>query len=271
VIETTTTAPRRKSVTVDGCTVSYVRAGRGPALLFLHGGGGVRGTEAFIARLAERFDVVVPDHPGFGHSDTPPWLDNIHDLAYFYLDFVEALGLREVHVVGHSLGGWIACEIAIRNVVDLKTLALVASAGLRLPGVQKLDTFLMSPEARAEQQFFDPALAAAAIAERTGEELLEIQLKNRYAFALLAWQPRLYDPDLAKWMHRIKVPTLILWGDSDRIIPPPYAEEFQRLIPRSSVETIARCGHLPHIEQSDAFVASVTRFVETNAAGGRLP
>jgi pimeloyl-ACP methyl ester carboxylesterase len=260
---------QRKSLTVDGCAVSYIREGRGPTLLFLHGAAGLRGTEPFIARLAERFDVIVPDHPGFGSSEMPAWLDTIHDLAYFYLDFIQALGLRQINLVGHSLGGWIACELAVRHVADLRTLTLVASAGLRLKGVQKLDTFLMSPEERARHLFFDPSLAEAAIAERGGEEHLDVQLKNLNTFALLAWQPRLHDPDLAKWMHRIKVPTLVLWGDADRVIPPPYAGEFERLIPGSRSETIARCGHLPHIEQTDAFVQTITRFVQTSVPGGR--
>src|SRR5579875_2341617 len=135
-----------KTLRLDDCTVSYQRRGEGTPLLFLHGANNVPGWPPFMARLAERYDVIVPDHPGFGRSEIPPWLDTIHDLAYFYLDFIEALGLHGVHLVGASLGGWIACEIAVRQTAALRTLTLVAPAGLRLAGVRKLDTFLMSPQ-----------------------------------------------------------------------------------------------------------------------------
>jgi hypothetical protein len=98
-------APERTSIVVDGCTLSYLRAGAGTPVLFLHGEDGVWEWEPWMARLAERYDVIVPDHPAFGFSDWPDWLDDVHDLAYFYLDALEALGLRGVHLVGHSLRG----------------------------------------------------------------------------------------------------------------------------------------------------------------------
>ena len=104
-----------KSHTIAGCSVNVMRGGKGPPLLFLHGAGGAGVWLPFMEKLSERYDVIVPDHPGFGRSDTPEWLDDIGDLAFFYLDFLEALDLDDVHLVGNSLGGWIAAEIAIRN------------------------------------------------------------------------------------------------------------------------------------------------------------
>jgi pimeloyl-ACP methyl ester carboxylesterase len=222
----------------------------------------VPGWLPFMTQLAERYDVIVPDHPGFGQSDLPKWLDNIHDLAYFYLDFIEALGLKDLHLVGGSLGGWIACELAIRQTAPLKTLTLVAPAGVRLAGTRKLDTFLMSPEALTRALFFDQTLADAILAQPPSDERMETQLKNQYSFARVAWQPRLFDPHLAKWLHRIDIPTLIVWGDSDRLIPPAYAAEFARLIPETQTEIIAQCGHLPQFEKTAQFVSVLTRFIE---------
>jgi pimeloyl-ACP methyl ester carboxylesterase len=252
----------RKTLELDDCAVSYQRGGTGAPLLFLHGANNVPGWLPFMTQLAERFDVIVPDHPGFGQSAIPAWLDNIHDLAYFYLDFIDALGLRGVQLVGGSLGGWIACELAVRQTAALATLTLVAPAGIRLAGARKLDTFLMSPEAVTRALFFDPALADAVLAQPATDERMDAQLKNQYSFARVAWKPRLFDPHLAKWLHRIDVPTLVVWGDADRLIPPAYAAEFARLIPGAQTEIIAGCGHLPHVEKTDRFVSAVTRFIE---------
>lgn len=251
----------RSTIAIDGCTLSMMRAGRGAPLLWLHSAAGVAAWTPWMARLAERYDVIVPDHPGFGRSDMPDWLDNIHDLAYFYLDVLAALKLRDVHLVGHSLGGWIACELAVRSTAALKSLSLVAPAGLRLKGVQKYDPFINPPEALTRTLFADQSYAEAMLAAPVTEEQMDVQLKNRFTFARLAWQPRLYDPHLAKWMHRIDVPTLILWGDSDRMVPPAYAEEFNRLIPGSRVAVIPNSGHIPQVEGAEAFLGALTAFL----------
>ncbi|MFY9529537.1 MAG: alpha/beta fold hydrolase, partial [Candidatus Acidiferrales bacterium] len=147
--------------------------------------------------LSRNFEVIVPEHPGFGQSETPAWLDNVSDLAYFYLDFIEALGLKQVHLVGASLGGWIAAELAVRNQRLLSTLTLVAPAGIHVPGVQKGDIFLWSAQELAQNLFYDQKLAEAMLREEPSQEELDIQLKNRLTMAKLTWQPRLYNPHLA--------------------------------------------------------------------------
>lgn len=257
---------QQQSLDLLSCTVRYRRAGAGPPLLFLHGAAGVPGWTPWMARLAERFDVIVPDHPGFGASDTPAWFDNVHDLAYYYLDFMAALDLRGVHLVGHSIGGWIAAEVAVRTTAALRTLTLVAAAGLRIPGVERVDVFLLAPEDLPRALYHDQGLADAAALRPKTDEQVDLDLKNSYSFARLAWQPRLYDPHLDKWLHRIDVPTLLVWGDADQVVPPGYAREFQRFIPHATVEIIERCGHVPQLEQPDAFVRTVGTFVQRNSA-----
>lgn len=261
----TAAAPERRSVVVDGCTLSYLRGGRGPAVMLLHGEDGVWAWEPWMARLAERCDLVVPDHPAFGFSDWPDWLDDVHDVAYFYLDVFEALRLRDVHLIGHSLGGWIACELAVRDRTRLRSLTLVAPGGIRLAGVPKLDRFIIPPEAVVRAGFADPALAEAELARARPPDELDRDLRNRFAVARLQWQPR-HDLSLPKWMHRIAVPTRIVWGEDDRIVPVDYAAEFARLIPGARVATIPGCGHFPQIERPDAFVELVTTFIEGPAA-----
>jgi pimeloyl-ACP methyl ester carboxylesterase len=248
------------------CTVRYRRSGSGPPLLFLHGSSGIPGWTPWMARLAVHFDVIVPDHPGFGSSDTPAWFDNIHDLAYYYLDFMKALGLRDVHLVGHSLGGWIAAEVAIRCASNLSTLTLVSAAGLRIPGVERVDVFLLAPEDVPRELYFDQKFADAILERPKTDEQVDLELKNSYSFARVGWQPRLHDPHLEKWLHRIDIPTLLLWGDADKLVPPQHAAEFKRLIPQASVEIIERCGHIPQVEQTDAFLRAVTTFIERNNA-----
>jgi pimeloyl-ACP methyl ester carboxylesterase len=253
--------PKEAFETVDGCKVRVLRGGSGPTLMFLHGARGGSVWLPFFRALAQRYQVIVPEHPSFGRSDTPDWLDTIGDLAFFYLDFIKALGLRDIHLVGTSLGGWIAAELAVRNSADLRTLTLVAPAGIHVAGVPKGDVFLWSPEETARNLFYDQSLAEAALKQPPDEDEQNRQLKNSLATAKLCWQPRFYNPHLHKWLHRIDRPTLLVWGDSDKIIPPPYGPAFQKLIPGSRLEVIAQCGHLPHIEKTDAAV----RLIEAHA------
>ncbi len=239
-----------------------MRGGSGPPLLYLHGARGAAEWLPFMELLAQRFDVIVPEHPGFGGSDMPDWLDNIGDLAYFYLDLMDELGLDGVHLVGTSLGGWIAAEIAVRSSAKLKSLVLSASAGIHVKGVSKGDIFLWSPETFARNLFHDQAFADAQPRQPVGEAEQMADMKNRLASAKLAWQPRLYNPHLAKWLHRIKLPTLILWGDDDKVIPPAYGPAFAKLIPGARLEVIKNCGHVPQVEQADQWVGKLTAFIE---------
>jgi pimeloyl-ACP methyl ester carboxylesterase len=247
--------------TVNRCKTRIMRGGKGAPLMFLHGARGASAWAPFMDKLSERFELIVPEHPGFGGSDTPPWLDNVGDLAYFYLDLIEQLGLEDVNLVGTSLGGWIAAELAVRDCHPLKSLALVAPAGIHVKGVAKGDIFMWSPEETLRKLFHDPKMVEAALAQPLPEGEVMIQAKNRLSMAKLSWQPRLYNPDLYKWLHRISVPTLILWGDDDKVIPPQYGPAFAELIPGAKLEVIEKCGHLPQIERADAFVSKIAGFI----------
>jgi len=204
----------------------------------------------------------VPEHPGFGKSEMPPWLDNIGDLAYFYLDFMEALGLKGVHLLGTSLGGWIAAEMAVRNQYSLATLTLVAAAGLHVKGVPKGDMFMWPLPELARNLFYHAKYAEWMLLAEPSEEEQNLQLKNRLTTAKLGWQPRIYNPHLAKWLHRITIPTLVLWGANDKLIPAPYAAAYRDAIPGARQIIFEECGHLPQIEKPQEFVAAVTGFLK---------
>ncbi len=253
-------------VTVDSCRLRLLAAGNGPPLLYLHGAGGPAPWSPFFVELAKSFRVIAPDHPGFGRSGEPSWLAGIDDLAYFYLDFLAAQGLDRVHLVGHSMGGWIAMEAAVRSTARLKSLTLLDPAGIYVKGHPMADIFITPPaEILGKLLYVDKGLAEQALAELASpktEAEIDALIRNRTSAALLCWQPRLYNPKLAKWLHRIDVPTHLVWGDSDRIIPPAYAETLRAAIPAARLTMIERCGHVPQVERAEATLAAVTGFLK---------
>jgi pimeloyl-ACP methyl ester carboxylesterase len=243
-------------VEVDGCKVRLRRGGSGEPLVFLHGASGAPVILPFMEKLAARFDVLVPEHPGYGKSDEPEWLENIHDVAYFYLDFFKFLNLRNITLVGSSMGGWMAMEIAVRDTSRLKSVVLVSPAGIVTPQARPADIFLMPPEDMVRNLFVDQKLAEARLAQ---PEDVDMSLKNRHTTARLAWEPRLQDPFLPKWLHRIDVPVKLVWGKQDRILPVEWVDEYKRLLPAAKIHVLENCGHLPQVEKMDEFVDIVCR------------
>ncbi len=249
-------------IDIRGVKLHLHRAGKGEPLLFLHGVQGMPDWPPALAHLAERFDVLAPDHPGFGRSDAPDWIDDVPDLSFFYLDLLDALDLKAVHVVGVSLGGWIAMEMAIRSTARIKSLTLADTAGIRVEGAVRGDMFICTPAELGRLLFADEAVAARQAAQwQATPELQEIYDKNRSAAAKYTWQPRLYNPKLAKWLHRVDVPVHIIWGNEDRLIPPAHAAALKEFFARALV-TMVPGGHLLPIEQPALFAATVATFIE---------
>lgn len=143
-------------IEVRGTRIRLLRGGNGPPLIFPHGASGHVGWLPFLERLSENFDVLAPEHPGFGRSDDPVWLDRPSALGYFYLDLIDALKLDHVHLVGTSLGGWIAVELAVRNTSRLASLTLVCAVGTAANGAPLDDMFRMSAEENARRFYHDP-------------------------------------------------------------------------------------------------------------------
>jgi len=132
-------------MTFRGVSIRLHRAGKGPTALFLHGAGGVPQWLPFFDALAERYELLVPEHPGFGGSDDPPWITSMSDLAMFYLDLLEEAGLGNIHLIGNSLGGWLAAEILVRDRARFRSLVHLAPAGIRVKGVPCGDNFIWGP------------------------------------------------------------------------------------------------------------------------------
>jgi len=258
--------------TVRGHEIVTREGGAGPTLLYLHGVGGASGplpgdeVAPFLEDLARSFRVLLPEHPGYGESERPAWLDSIQDLAYFYLDYLEALDLSDVHVVGSSLGGWIAMEVAIRNTSRIATLTLCGAAGIHVKGVPKGDLFLWSREEIAENCFRNPDARAMLLGREPTPEEEYLLLKSWQMSALLAWQPRFYNPDLYKWLHRIDVPTHVVWAEHDQVFPRPYADVLVELIGGARLSVIPDCGHFMHLDRAETFAETVRDFIREEAA-----
>jgi pimeloyl-ACP methyl ester carboxylesterase len=205
----------------------------------------------------------MPDHPGFGRSETPPWLQSIHDLAYFYLQYLDELGVEKVDVVSHSLGAWIALEMAVRNCNALRTLTLISAAGIHLKGVKRGDLFMRAPDVVLRGMVASPELAEELVKRVAADQ--EIELKNRYGIARVGWHPPMYNPELAKWLHRVACPVQIIWGREDAMLPLEYAHELKRLIAGARLEVLSGCGHLPHLEQPKQTASAILSFIEQAA------
>lgn len=256
--------PVLSTMTLLGSSVPVKRAGQGPAMVMLHGGGGAPRFLPAMQKLAQSFEVIVPQAPGFGGGDPPAWLETVSDLANFYLEFLHALNLREVHLVGLSLGGWVAADLAVRDAGRLASLTLMDAPGIHVAGVAQLDPFLLNEEQAVRAIYYDEKLADEAVARTLAPANEDVRLANQHIVAKLVWQPRFHDPQLQRWLHRIRVPTLIVWGENDRLFPPAYGEAWHKAIAGSRLAVLPRCGHLPIQEQPDMFAALVSEFCRQN-------
>jgi pimeloyl-ACP methyl ester carboxylesterase len=250
---------------IEGVKVEISARGKGPPLLFLHPGIGIDPAAPVLDRLAERARVIAPSHPGFGHSDLPKGMTNVDDLAYFYLDLIAALDLRNATLLGVSFGGWIAAQIAIKTTERLQRLVLADAFGIKVSDRETrdiADIFAVTEPQLTELSYFDPGFAKRDLTQLPEAELVTIA-RNREAMARFGWSPYMHDPKLKGRLHRIRIPTLVLWGAGDRIVAPDYGRAYAAAIPGARFELIERAGHFPHLEQPDLFARKVQAFVET--------
>jgi pimeloyl-ACP methyl ester carboxylesterase len=251
-------------VTVSGVRLELIERGRGRPLLFLHPGIGIEHGAPVLEHLARSARVIVPSHPGFGRSDVPRWMSTVDDLAYFYLDLLEALDLKDVIVVGVSLGGWIAAAIAVKSTERLSSLVLANAIGIK-PGDREtrdiVDIWALLPNEFNALAYHDPKLGERDYKTLPEAESL-VAARNREAYARLAWSPYMHNPKLKSRLHRVALPTLFLWGTADRILSESYGRGYCALIPGARFETIEQAGHFPHLEQPDEFARRVLGFAQ---------
>ena len=259
--------PREETISVGGIDVHAWIGGQGHPLLVLHGAGGNRGFTRWMRQVGEHFTVWAPTHPGFGRSAYAEWMDGIDDLARFHLWFIEKAGLGRPHVLGHSIGGWTAADMATMSPGSIDKLVLVAPAGLKPETGEILDVFYHSPAELLPMTVHDPKTIPEwneLYGRPPTPAEQEIALRNREMTARLTWKPYMHDPQLAHFLPRVGNPALVVWGRQDRIVPVVCGEQYRQLLPRARLAVLERCGHLPPIEQPDEFARLVIEFLNAS-------
>ncbi len=265
---------REERRTVADIGLQVFSGGEGPRLVVLHDHDYVNQWEPYEEALAAHFAVVAPSHPGYGGSDLPRDFDSIGDFAYLYLDLLRALGPEPVHLVGMGVGGWMAAELAVRCTHHVRRLVLVDAVGIKVSDHLTrdiADTFVVGPQELVALTWHDAEAGARqmklpGLASYSEEELV-VMLRGRQTTALYAWNPFMHNPKLRRWLARIDVPALVLWGESDRVVSPEYGRAYAASIPGARFELIPAAGHYPYLEQPEAFIAAVAAFLrETETA-----
>ena len=261
-----TALPERRSFA--GAETELLIEGEGQPVLFLHAGHGFDTEDPLIARLAKRHKVIAPSLPGFGTSSRPADVTTVDDIAYRMLDLIEDLGLENLVVVGVSFGGWVAAELATKGSGRIAKLVLIDTLGCKFGDRETRDiTDIYAHTAQEIPTLFfaDEAKGMAALHNLDFKDLPEETAlrfaRNREALTLFGWAPTLYNPKLRGRLHRIKVPTLVLWGADDRIVSAAYGRQYAEAIPDARFESVGDAGHYGYLEQPAAFADKIEAFL----------
>lgn len=250
-------------IDLGGIRIELARFGRGTPLLLLHGDEALEHDAPFLSELARDRELLIPSPPGFGRSDRPDWITSPDDIAYVYLDLVDRLRLDSVAMIGFSLGGWIAAEMATKNARCFSRLVLVDPYGVKVGGAAErdiADIWLLHPSRVTALTWFDPAKGQRDF-KSMPEDALAVIARNRESLARFCWEPYMHNPKLKHRLHRITVPTLFIWGENDGITPPAYGRAYADLIPDARMSVIAEAGHYPHLEQPARFLEELRGFL----------
>ena len=262
-MNTTTTLLEGQRSDIKGVQIEVWGEGTGHPLVFLHPGDGLDPHAEFVSRMANRYSVLAPWHPGFGNSHLPEHFNSVDDLAYFYLDFLESRGLRNAVILGVSFGAWIAAEMAIKNKDHIGGLILVDALGAKFQGRMTReigDLFSLSIFDQAKLIYHDLNRRSPSFADAPEEYLVRLA-RSHESFSLYGWSPTLHNPKLAHRLHRIQVPTLVVWGADDRVVSTAYGREYASRIPGARFEVIENAGHYPHLEQPVSFDKVIDGFI----------
>jgi len=257
------TSSATERLSVRGIELEVLRRGAGHPVLLLHGPRTVHPQAPFLDLLSRHAEVVAPSHPGFGHSPLPDDFDTVYDLVHLYLDVLEHQPYPTMTLLGLPFGGWLAAEIAATCSHRVDKLILVDAVGIKVGDRETrdiVDVVNTSPQEVRRRSWHDPGTWAPDFDAMSDDELI-VHHRNWESLCRYAWHPCLYNPRLRRWLPRITVPTLLLWGASDQIVTPAYGRAYSDLIPGSRFELIERAGHYPEIEQPEAFVERVAAFL----------
>ena len=255
-------------LSVHGVELEIVERGQGRPVLWLHGEEGLDAGARFLDALAGLGHVLAPTHPGYGRAPDSGAIDTVDDLAYLYLDLLAERDLRDAVVIGASLGGWIAAEMAVKSTERIGRLVLAAPMGIKVGDRETRDIpdiFALHPDQVAKLLYRDPARATVDYGTLSDAQLTVIA-RDREATVLYVWEPYFHNPKLRRRLHRITVPTLVVWGADDRFVAADYyGAAYRTAIPGARFETIGEAGHFPHLEQPAVLAERIHRFMGERA------
>ena len=251
------------AVELAGSKLHLARAGSGRPVLVLHHDIGTPDQLAFYDALTARFDVLVPHHPGYGKSERPEWLRSVRDVAIMYQALLSQLGIERPSLIGLGYGGWIAAEMSIMAPRDLHRLVLVGAMGLKPPAGDILDQAIISYIDYAKAGFHDEAAFAHIYGEVTTDQLVDWDICREMTFRI-AWKPYMYSLTMSHLLGGMRVPSLVVWGEDDKVVPRGAGERYAELLPNGRFEVVRNAGHCVEMEQPDALARLVVPFIEHN-------
>lgn len=265
--------PLPDRVEAGGVTFEMMTKGEGAPLLFLHGVLGMDADDPLVERLSKSYKVIAASHPGFGLSTRPDHITTIDDVVYAYLDLIEKLDLRDLTLVGVSLGGWIAAELAVRGADRFSKLVLIDSVGAKFGARDQRDLYDIMGLTNDELPGVMFSSAEEGLKHMRGLKFPELpegaatrHAQNRETLVLYGWSPLLYNPKLRARLPRIKLPTLLLWGEKDRVAPVEYGRAFAAAINGAKFETITNAGHYGYFENPDEYAKRTLAFLGAGRA-----
>lgn len=243
--------------------------GSGSPILVLHGFHNLPARSPFLKKLTACGKVYAPSLPGFGHTVRPDDFDTVYDLVHFCLDFIDSLPDQPLTLVGLSFGGWLALELATKNLPHLERLVLIDALGVKLSDRETpdiADIFNLHPDEVHARSWFDKDIGRLNFDTMSDDEIV-VYARNRESLCLYGWHPYMYTPQLANWLQRIRSPTLVLWGENDRIVDIDYGRGLAAKIANARFEAIADAGHHPEVEQAEALAQQISAFLAQETGG----
>ena len=260
---TTTKTANESIVTVGDTPVQMFSGGSGPDLLYLHGAGGNAGWQPFHEELARTHKVYAPSLPGFNGSPRPGWVSSITDVAHFILSLGQELGLSRYVLVGSSMGGWVAAEIAAMSHQQLRGLVLIGAVGIKPQQGEIAEIFMVGGDTRLKLRFYDTSQVPnydKLSAEMTPEEAATDHT-NREMASRLCWRPYMHNPSLSHYLKKVDTPALVIWGRQDAIVPVECGELYRQALGSATLKIIDNCGHSPQLEKPQEFQTVVGEFL----------
>jgi pimeloyl-ACP methyl ester carboxylesterase len=248
----------REELTIDGVKTVVHTAGKGEPLVLFHGAGTVDGFD-FAEPWADRFRVIAPYHPGFGESGDDPTFTEIHDYVMHYLELFDALKIDKLSLVGSSMGGYLAAKFASEHGHRVKKLVMIAPYGLHVPEHPTIDLIATPGEQLVPMLVSNFETLKRSLPEKPGMDFIAARSREAASFARL-FRGRPTDPKFPRHLHRIKMPTLIVWGDEDKLIPVQQAQTWRKLIPSAEIMVVKGAGHIVQRDKPEV-VEAISRFL----------